>query len=296
MAIILYGQAIGLPEVVALDKIQIVNGRMCILTTVLQALFQKQGGRVKILERSDEKARVELSKPGWEPYIHEYTKADAVAEGLWGKDNWKKRPKTQLLYRAISGGLRVYDPGSHLGVITVEEMEDYPGGFPETPAQETPKLEPAKETPKPEKTPLRGSKGRKKADSPPPAAEPKPEEEEPPPPEPPESDDFMDGEEEDPLEGPNVNTGDPATSGGDPEIEETVQQIKEGLEAKGVDEKEFKTWLIEYQGKMKTPHKFLIRLGKAIRYNRAEKAELDYLLTALGSAVDIFIKRDALKK
>ena len=105
----------------------------------------------------------------------------------------------------------------------------------------------------------------------------------------------MNAEEEDPLEGESVNAGDPS-KGEDPATEEVVNAIKDGLAAKDIDEKEFKAWLIDYQAKMKHPHKFLVRLGKAIRYNRAEKAELDYLLNALDSAIDIFVKRDALKK
>ena len=172
IAIVLYGQALGLEPVIALQTIQPVNGRMCISTTVLQALFQRKGGRVKVLERSEEKARVEFSFPGWDPYIHEYTKHDAIDEQLWEKDNWKKRRKTMLLYRAISGGLKVYDPGSHLGIVTTEEAEDYPNGLPEDAAVVPEKEKGSQKAPESAKEPVKQAPAAKKEASPAPGAAP----------------------------------------------------------------------------------------------------------------------------
>jgi hypothetical protein len=271
IAIVLYGQALGIEPVIALQTIQPVNGRMCVTTTVLQALFQKQGGRVRVLERTEDRAKVELQKGNWEPYIHEYTRQDAMAEGLWDKDNWKKRSKAMLLYRAISGGLRVYDPGSFLGIYTSEEMEDYPQGFPSES-----EAKPAAAAPDPEKAAKRGP-GRPKAEKPASEAQLAPEkpaaaQPEAPPAEKQAPQSF--GEE----------------IGADFQGEKTqedieIDDLKARLKDMGVDEKAFKEWLLDHQTKMKPPRKFVSKWKNALRFHGAPEEDLKYLKMALVSAV-----------
>lgn len=282
VAIILHGQEIGLSPTVALQMISIVNGRMCISTTVLQALFQKRGGRIKILERSEERARVEFSRPGWETYVHEYTQQDAKDEQLWEKDNWKKRKKTMLLYRAISGGQKVYDPGASMGIITTEEMEDYPNGLPEDAV--------AKAKPEAEKAPEKALEGPKAApppsdDSPKAKSAPKPGR-----PQrlatPPKGFEVPDDEPIDDI----ASMAEHSDSASDEDI--LVDSIKAALEAMTppVDVREFKEWLFTFQKdeRMKLHPNMVVKLGKNLRFHGGVREDLEYLKAQLGGAVAVF--------
>jgi len=278
VAIILHGQEIGLSPTVALQMISIVNARMCISTTVLQALFQKRGGRIKILERSEERARVEFSRPGWETYVHEYTQQDAKDEQLWDKDNWKKRKKTMLLYRAISGGQKVYDPGASMGIITTEEMEDYPNGLPDD-AKTKPEAEKAPEKalegpkaapPMPEGSPKAGKPATAKKTAPPKAAEaPKAE--------------SGPAEDDDPFSG-----AEHAESESDEDI--LVNELKAAIEAEGVDVRAFKEWLFTFQDeeKMRLHPRMVVKLGKSLRFHGAVREDLEYLKAQLNGAIAVF--------
>ncbi|HUX39335.1 MAG TPA: hypothetical protein VMV44_15655 [Rectinemataceae bacterium] len=283
VAIILHGQEIGLSPTVALQTISIVNGRMCISTTVLQALFQKRGGRIKILERSEERARVEFSRPGWETYVHEYTKEDAIAEELWNKDNWKKRRKTMLLYRAISGGQKVFDPGASMGIITTEEMEDYPNGLPEDTVAK----------PEAEKSPEKAPEAPKQA-SPTPEASPKAEKPATAPAEakkpgrPKKSEAPKDGFELEAEPDDIAAMAEHADSKTDEDI--LVDSIKAELAAAGVDVKEFKAWLFAFQDdeRMKLHPRMVVKLGKNLRFHGAVREDLEYLKAQLGGAIAVF--------
>jgi hypothetical protein len=287
IAIVLYGQALGLEPTVAMQTIQPVNGRLCVSTTVLQALFQRKGGRIKVLERSDERARVEFRYADWDPYIHEYTQQDAKDEELWDKANWKKGKKRMLLYRCISGGLKVYDPGSHLGIITTEEMEDYPNGLPDD-ARDRPEAEKAPERapeapkaapPSPEGSPKAKPAAKASPDAstakkqaiPKASAAPK------------------DGFELEPEPGDDIAAmAEHSESKSDEDI--LVDSIKAALEAKGVDVKEFKEWLFEFQkdDKMKLHPNMVVKLGKNLRFHGGVREDLEYLKAQLGGAVDVF--------
>ena len=293
VAIILYGQALGIEPVVALQTIQPVSGRMCVTTTILQALFQRKGGRIKVLERSEERAKVEFRFSDWEPYVHEYTKEDAIAEELWGKDNWKKRRKSMLLYRCISGGLKVYDPGSHLGIITSEEMEDYPGGLPETTvAKPEPEKAPDKahEAPKPATlTPEASLKAEKPATAPAGTA---PVKKQAPPKQAAAPKEGFEAEDE---PGDDVaDQAEHAESESDEDI--LVDELKAAIEAEGVDVKAFKEWLFTFQDeeKMRLHPRMVVKLGKSLRFHGAVREDLEYLKAQLNGAIAVF--RYATKK
>lgn len=124
ITIIEYGRELGIPPVAALQTMAIVQGRISLEAKGMMALFQNKGGRIKILERSKTVARIELSKDGREPHVHEYTMEQAKQEKLSGKDNWLKMPETMLFWRAVSTGIRLFDPGSVFGLYSTEEMRD----------------------------------------------------------------------------------------------------------------------------------------------------------------------------
>jgi hypothetical protein len=124
ITIIEYGRELGIPPVAALQTMAIVQGRLCMEAKAMLALYQNHGGRIGILERSKTVARIEFSKDGMKPYVHEYTMEQAKQEKLSGKDNWLKMPETMLFWRAVATGIRLFDPGSVFGLYSKEEMAD----------------------------------------------------------------------------------------------------------------------------------------------------------------------------
>lgn len=285
IAVIATGQEIGLGPTASLQYIAPINGRMTMESKVMLALFQRSGGKIKILERSKAAARVEFSKPGNVPYTFEYTDAMAKTELLWDKATWKKMPDTMLFWRCLSNGIKAYDPGVIMGIaMSTEEAEDYPGGI----APEA-KPEPGKEAKK--------GPGRPKAEKPSPEAQKAPEKPaqaqleaapaaKPAPPKA-ESSDFE-------LEDKKTGFEDAETSETAGEEDETITAIKKGLEEQGVELKAFKEWLIGHQDKMKPgvmggpKRKFLVKLGKSIRFHGGVHEDHVYLLTGLVPAVGMF--------
>ena len=151
ITIIQYGHELGIPPVSALQTMAIVKGKLCMEAKAMQAVFQQHGGNVKVLERSKIRAKIELSKPGMEPYTHEYTMDQAKTELLSGKDNWTKMPETMLYWRAVATGIRLYDPGVIFGLYSKEELtdiavpsekQDNPGRGIATPTGEPVKMQP----------------------------------------------------------------------------------------------------------------------------------------------------------
>lgn len=125
LAIILAGREMGIPMMQALRQIQVVQGRTTISSELMLAqVYTKIAGfKHEIVERTDTCAKVKFERPGANPYIHEFTMADAERLGLKGKDNYIKQPKTMLLWRCISGGLRVYVPFAVNGMYLPEEID-----------------------------------------------------------------------------------------------------------------------------------------------------------------------------
>jgi len=110
----------------------LIQGRPSMRADSMVAKFQERGGKVKILERTPELAKVELKK-GEATNTFEFRWEDAKKEpfvfkkdGKTLKDNWNSpRSRMQMLWaRVISDGVRAIDPGAVKGIYTPEETED----------------------------------------------------------------------------------------------------------------------------------------------------------------------------
>lgn len=289
ITVIAAGQELGLGPTASLQFISIVNGKMCAEAKVWLALFHRSGGKTKILKRDKESCRIDFSKPGREPYISEYTHAMAVAEGLVGKGGaWTKMEETMLQWRAVSNGIRAYDPGVVMGIaLTTEEAEDYPAGLPD-----------AGEGLKMEKEAKKGP-GRPKAQKPSPAPAPAPEKPATAPP------DAL------PAQKPAPQAPDkPAESGfevdddlaamaehSDSQTEEDAicAKITKAIEDQGVDIKAFKEWLYSRQARMHTPppesrlRKFITKWPNgALRFHGGNPEDLKYIFDGAQPAADMF--------
>lgn len=125
MAMIEYGRELGLPPVVALQTMSVVNGKLCVEAKIYQSLLEKAGIRISILKKDKEGCRLKFEKPG-KAHEEEFTMKDAERIGLAKKLNYQYYPEEMCYWRCISKGGRVIDPGAVLGLYTKEEMQDTP--------------------------------------------------------------------------------------------------------------------------------------------------------------------------
>jgi hypothetical protein len=293
ITVIEFGRELGIPPVSALQTMAVVNGRLCMESKALLALFQKNGGRIKIVERSKIRAKIELSKDGMETYVHEYTMEQAKTERLSEKDTWKKMPETMLYWRAIATGIRAYDPGAIFGLYSKEEMADISvptengGGVGRGMATYPTNNE--KQAPVGQRTANNGPSG-------------------------PVADMFGETIEDHPesvIDGEVVDAGKepPVDEAGDgffddkPEDESPlfaeghardeaaggiVATIKDSLQVEGVDEKRYKQWLWHYQTTMKPVRQFVgMKFGHA-SLSEGNVADLKWLHGKLADSIRKF--------
>jgi hypothetical protein len=118
-------QADGLHPGHALRRYHVIDGKLSMRADAMQAEFQRQGGKVRWLSRTDERVAAEFSHAAGGTIEVEWDKARAVQAGLWDKSNWKKYPRQMLSARVISEGVRTILPGVVVGIYTPEEVQDF---------------------------------------------------------------------------------------------------------------------------------------------------------------------------
>lgn len=175
-------QSEGLHPVQALKRYHVIKGRPTMRSDAMQAEFQRAGGKIEWIERTDKIVKAKFSHASGGTVEVEWTLEMAKNAGLTGKDVWKQFPRQMLTARVISEGVRTILPGIVTGIYTPEEIQDLGGqdiedaimtAQPKTIGQaiaesETQKPEPAKKTSKAKPDP----KPATQSAATPPAAEP----------------------------------------------------------------------------------------------------------------------------
>lgn len=129
IATIIAGRELGLPAMVAVRSIHIVNGNVVIAAQAQLGLAHSHGFRHRWIETTDKRAEIELSGGGLEPGSYAFSIDDAKVAGLTGRDNWKKHPAAMLRARAISTAIRAHCPAVASGCYTADELSE-PAGRP----------------------------------------------------------------------------------------------------------------------------------------------------------------------
>lgn len=124
LALMAIAQAEGQHPALAARDYHIVQGRPVLKSDAMLARFQAAGGRMKMLEYTDECVRAEFSHPQGGTVTLDWTIERAKRAGLTGKDNWKNYPRQMLRARVISEGIRAVYPGATQGLLTPEEAAD----------------------------------------------------------------------------------------------------------------------------------------------------------------------------
>lgn len=140
LAMLLYGQDLGLSPMQSIQGIYVVEGRPSISAQLWLALVRRAGHRVSVIEHSMERCTVEIVRGDTgERHSATFTLDEAIAAGRvkrledgslrarseQGKPlPWELYPKAMLLARAVSQVCRFAAPEIAFGFYSADEVEE----------------------------------------------------------------------------------------------------------------------------------------------------------------------------
>ena len=124
LAIMAKGAELGVPPMAALAGLHMVEGKVFVSAELMLAVAIGRGVRAEWVHTDGARARVRLSRRGFQPFEMEWTIAQAKAAGLAGKQNWTKYPDAMLRARCLSAALRAFCPDVTAGVYSDDERDE----------------------------------------------------------------------------------------------------------------------------------------------------------------------------
>lgn len=122
MVILLAGREIGVPPVMALSKIHVIDGRPSMSAELMLALVLRSGHELVIAHTDHLSCTVEARRRGAQKSSSfQFSMSDAETAGLAGKQVWKAHPAAMLRARAISAACRAVFPDVLMGISYVPE-------------------------------------------------------------------------------------------------------------------------------------------------------------------------------
>jgi hypothetical protein len=147
----LKGKEMGIPPMLALQHIYIVEGKAGISAELQLSLVRRAGIKLRIVKQDDEICIVEASRVGQdgqvETHTDQFTYTEARIAGLHNKFNWKSYRRDMLRARATTRCLRFFAPDVTHGCMLADELEAFRDGLSDLPAGATPSGPPPEETP-----------------------------------------------------------------------------------------------------------------------------------------------------
>jgi len=125
---ILHGLEIGIPPMMAINKIAVVNGRPTLWGDAIPAILLSRGFKLREEFETGPAGRAAICtvlRPNGEAIARTFSEADAKIAGLWGKPGpWKQYPDRMLQMRAR--GLASRDGAADVlsGLYLEHEMQD----------------------------------------------------------------------------------------------------------------------------------------------------------------------------
>ncbi len=146
-ALMMLSADMGVSPMRALQEYHVLgDGRVTITASAALGRFKKAGGRIRYLERTEERCTVEAEHAGSKVTVS-WTLEDAQRAGLLGSPSWKRYPRQMLSARATMEAIRAVAPEVLSGMYAPEELEGPPLREPAQVVAEAP-AEPARERPK----------------------------------------------------------------------------------------------------------------------------------------------------
>ena len=103
LAAILMGRELGLGDMVALQRIYLIDGKPTLAAELILGLVRRAGHSVTFEERTRERCViVGKRKDNGDELRVEWTRDDATVAGLAKKDNWRNYPRAMLHARAVT--------------------------------------------------------------------------------------------------------------------------------------------------------------------------------------------------
>lgn len=120
----MYGQALGLDLIIALQSVSVINGKPSLDAAGWSALIRKAGHSIQCPEHTNKTCTlVGKRADNGDTYTSTFTWDDAKAARLDSKDTWKKHPKDMLFARALTGlGRRLFSDIAVGGMYTPDEL------------------------------------------------------------------------------------------------------------------------------------------------------------------------------
>lgn len=125
---ILHGLEIGIPPMMAINKISVVNGRPTLWGDAIPALLLSKGFRIREEMETGPNGRAAICtviRPNGEQIVRAFSENDAKTAKLWGKPGpWQQYPDRMLQMRAR--GLASRDGAADVlsGIYLAEEAQD----------------------------------------------------------------------------------------------------------------------------------------------------------------------------
>lgn len=130
---ILYGRDVGLPPMVALAQINIIERRPSMSALSMRGLAQSRGVKFRLDESTETRCKYSAMGPGdrdWTTVTWTIDRAKKL--GLVNKSNWLKQPQAMLVARATSELCRLVAAPLFLGLsYSTEELQDGDSSLPE---------------------------------------------------------------------------------------------------------------------------------------------------------------------
>ncbi len=125
LAILLYGQELGLAPMQAVQGIYVVNGRPQLAAQTWLALIRRAGHRAEVLEHTVETCTVKIVRgDSGEEHTETFDMQDAKLAGLAGKETYKQHPKRMVLSRAVANACKFVCPEVALGFYGEGELDE----------------------------------------------------------------------------------------------------------------------------------------------------------------------------
>jgi hypothetical protein len=128
IALMLIAQAEGLHPAVAARDYDIIQGRPALKAKAKLGRFQKSGGKIEWIERSDKRCAAKFSHPSCPTEITiDWDEKRATMAGLFtkGGDMYKKYPRQMFSARVISEGVDACYPDAGSNMYVPEEVQDF---------------------------------------------------------------------------------------------------------------------------------------------------------------------------
>lgn len=123
----------GINPVQASMDYHIIQGKPALSSQATLVRFQKAGGKIKYLKRTDTECTIEFMHEQAGELTITWNMERAKQAGLnLNKQNWKQYPRQMLAARCIAEGVRALYPACLDGLYLVEEVQDFETNSPQS--------------------------------------------------------------------------------------------------------------------------------------------------------------------